>query len=278
MIDGPRDDAFLLAGGTAHQLEPKHRTDLVRLADGRIGYASRSLFQPVGHDDRLEQIGVVTGSGRGTSVLSLVFDDGELRETAGESSAVISKRLRTDGYVVSSQPLPRAAAPPPEQDVEDNNASDEEVEAPAEPARTAPVAPTTRAAAAPAEETPAEEAPQRRRDRFRMTPDLAGSYGRQALTLLRLAVLVVGGVVVAILVISVLLLLAKANQKNDLVTFFRHASKPLAWKFKNLFEPRTMKANITENYLLAAAVYLVVTVGLARVLVRLRKAVPVRRP
>lgn len=269
MTAGPdgRDGAFLLGGGTGRRLDPAGRTDLVRLADGRIGYATPTLFQPLGDDDDLEEITVNTGGARGSSVVSLVFADGEVRETVEESAAVVSRRLRADGYVVSSRPLARAAPPPPEQDVENSELPHDGVV----PTATAPVTVPNRTVPP---TTDVEEA----RPRPRLARDRAATYARRSFAFLRLVVLLVGGVVVGILVIHVLLVLAKANQKNDLVTFFRHASKPLAWKFKNLFEPRTQKANITENYLLAAAVYLVVTVAVARVLARLRGANPPRRP
>jgi hypothetical protein len=272
VTDGPHEDAFLLAGGTAHELEPGTRTDLVRLADGRIGYATATSFQPVGDDDDLEQITLNTGDERGTSVLSLTFGDGEVRDTVGESGAAVSKRLRADGYIVSAQQLEAPAPPPPERAVERSEGIGTEAAPQSPPPSTAPLArerPAPRPVAAEPVVPAGPAVPFRER---------AADVVRPALTLLRLAVLIVGGVVVAILVINVLLLLANANQDNGLVTFFRHASKTLAWEFKDVFEPRTKKAIITENYLLAAAVYLVVTVGLARVLLRLRGANPVRRP
>lgn len=265
MIDGPYDKAFLLAGGTAYELAPGTRTDLVRLANGRIGYLTATSFRPIGDDDDLEQITLNTGDERGTSVLSLVFADGEVRETVAESGAAVSKRLRADGYIVSAQQLGPPRPPPPERAVERRG------EAAQEPAPTAPLA-RERVAPQPPAAAPASSAPA---VPFR---ERAAGLVRPALSLLRLAVLIVGGVVVAILVINVLLLLANANQENGLVTFFRHASKTLAWEFKDVFEPRTTKAIITENYLLAAAVYLAVTLGIARVLLRLRGANPVRRP
>lgn len=265
MIDGPYDNAFLVAGGTAHELEAGTRTDLARLADGRIGYVIATAFQPIGDDDDLEQITLNTGERRGTSVLSLVFADGEVRETVGESGAVVSRRLRADGYIVSTQQLGPPRPPPPERAVERPG---EAAQAPA------PTAPRAREHVAP---PPAAAAPGPSAPTVPFRSRAAGLV-RTALSLLRLAVLIVGGVVVAILVIDVLLLLANANQENGLVTFFRHASKTLAWEFKDVFEPRTAKAIITENYLLAAAVYLAVTLGIARVLLRLRGANPVRRP
>lgn len=264
MTHGPHDDAFLMAGGTAHELEPGTRTDLVRLADGRIGYAGPSSFEPIGDDDDLEQITLNTGDERGTSVLSLVFADGEVRETVGESGAAVSRRLRADGYIVSTQQLEPAGPPPPGRPAERSGQAAEEPTAHLAREHTVPqpVGAEPAAVAEPA-------VPFRER---------AAGLLRPALSLLRLAVLVVGGAVVAILVINVLLLLANANQQNGLVTFFRHASKTLAWEFKDVFEPRTKKAIITENYLLAAAVYLVITVGLARVLLRLRGAKPLTPP
>lgn len=275
MTDSSHDDAFLLAGGTAHELDPGTRTDLVRLADGRIGYASATSFQPVGDDDDLEQITLNTGDDRGTSVLSLVFADGEVRETVGESGTAVSKRLRADGYIVSAQQLEPAGPPPPERAVE--RSGDLGTEAAEEPRATAPVA-RERAALQPVAAQPVAAQPAVSAEPAVPFRERAAELVRPTLSLLRLAVLIVGGAVVAILVINVLLLLSNANQENGLVTFFRHASKTLAWEFKDVFEPRTKKAVITENYLLAAAVYLVVTVGLARVLLRLRGAKPVRRP
>ena len=285
-------DAELLAGPTEVELDPGEPAHLVVLADGRVGYASTGAFRPVGTDETLERITVNAGTARGTSLIALEFADGEVRATVAESRAALSKRLRTQGFSVSAQQLRPAGALPPVQAVERVSTDSTEPLA-AQPAtqlaaQTAPAtgpipAPTRAPAPAAATATqrrqpaPADEPIRQRQrrsafDTLRGARPGAGAVGRGSLSLLRAAVLVVGLVVVAILVIYVLLVLTKANPDNDLVKFFAKRSKPLAWKFKDLFEPRTRKANITENYGLAAIVYLVVTLAIAGVLARLRGA------
>lgn len=302
--DAPLSDAVLLAGPSERHLDGRPAS-LVLLDDGRIGYAAGDSFLPVGEDPDLQRITVNPGDERGTSVISLEFAAGEVRETVRESATAVGKRLRAEGYAVSVQRLAEPAAPPVELPVERLDGTDVAGGAATEvaavrarptpgpghdadadagtPDPTAIAAMPARREAAPvapaAEQTvPVESAAESREEpakRRRPSPAVlvraGGLLGRGTLSLLRLAVLIVGGVVVGILVIYVLMVLTKANPANGLVKFFKDASKPLAWQFKDLFTPRTRRANVVENYGLAAVVYLVVTVAIARVLASIGK-------
>jgi hypothetical protein len=290
--------ATVLAGPTDVELDPGEPADLVLLEDGRIGYATARAFRAVGDDDDLQEIGVNTGSARGTSVLSLVFGSGEVRETVGESGAVVSKRLRTEGYAVSARTLDEPGPPPPVgpierldedggfaqpgardlgaaryQDLADEETAGDEIVA----TGTAQTVSLRPAGAPQSDAAPVgTPAPVDASGPAARTGRLAALLGRGVVALLRSLVLLAGLVVVAILVIYVVLVLTKANPHNDLTRFFARAARPLAWKFKDLFTPRTRRANITENYGLAAVVYLALTLFVARVLARLAPAKPVR--
>jgi hypothetical protein len=296
------DGATVLAGPTEVELHGV-ASDLVLLPDDRVGYATATAFLPVGRDGDLEKVTVNAGDARGTSVVSLDFADGEVRETVPESAAVVSRRLRAAGYTVSAAKLGEADPPPPEQpldyrdepvpgapavtapvvdaepvaltkadpDREPEPAVEPVIEPVTEPAPASEPAPPTRSTPVQppvATEPAAPAAPAAKKKRRFNAGRFAGLLGRGTLAILRTLVLVGGGAVAGILIVYVVLVLTKANASNDLVRFFARASKPLAWKFKDLFTPKTFRANITENYGLAAIVYLVVTLAVARLLRR----------
>lgn len=279
------EGAVVLAGPTEHELEGE-RADLVLLPEGRIGYATSTAFRPVGEDAELQRVAVNTAAVRGTCVVSLMFTDGEVRERIDASAASVGKALRDEGYAVSVARLGDTEPAPPAQPVEHFPGSDllaghDETAATAivVPAMVratpaTPVAPRmSKDSAAPGPiPVTGTDLPAKRPRFAAVSARVAALAARGVFGLLRVAVLIVGLVVVAVLVIYVLLVLTNANPHNDLVRFFARVSKPLAWKFKDLFLPRTRKANITENYGLAAIVYLVVTVAVARVLAALTPA------
>lgn len=79
----------------------------------------------------------------------------------------------------------------------------------------------------------------------------------------------VGVVCAAILVVYVLLVASDANANNEIYRWFmRRSNNDLVYGFRNLFNPKTAKAKIVENYLTAAAVYLVAGALIRRVLRR----------
>lgn len=73
-------------------------------------------------------------------------------------------------------------------------------------------------------------------------------------------------VVTVILLVGVLLTWAKANQNNDIVHDVLRAGTWLATPFHNVFKNSDARDRLIENWLLAAAVYLVAGRIIARVL------------
>jgi hypothetical protein len=84
-------------------------------------------------------------------------------------------------------------------------------------------------------------------------------------TLARLVV-VASSLAALILVAYILLVIFKANPGNDIVRYVGDVARPLAWTFKGLFTPRTLRVRVTVNFGLAAVVYLVVGRVIARLL------------
>ena len=85
-------------------------------------------------------------------------------------------------------------------------------------------------------------------------------------------------VVVAVIVAGILIHLLDANTSNAIVAFFDDAARWLTQPFHGIFTPEGQKARIAVNWGLAAAVYAIVGLLLARLLVRARSAGRMRRP
>ncbi|RMI33920.1 hypothetical protein EBO15_41055 [Actinomadura harenae] len=65
-------------------------------------------------------------------------------------------------------------------------------------------------------------------------------------------------VVVLILVVYIVFVAFDANTGNTLVHRISGWADDLAWQFKDVFQPRNHKIEVTVNYGLAAVVYLVI--------------------
>jgi hypothetical protein len=75
-------------------------------------------------------------------------------------------------------------------------------------------------------------------------------------------------IVVGLLVAGILLHVLDANMSNQIVSAINDAAKWLAQPFAGLFKPNGAKERIAANWGLAAVVYLVVGMLIARLLAR----------
>ena len=101
---------------------------------------------------------------------------------------------------------------------------------------------------------------QRRRER-----SSAGAFGQGASLLARVVQLVVS-VVVAIIVAGILLVVLKANPANSIVSEVHSWARWLAGPFDGMFSFHSANAAIAVNWGIAAVVYLLVGVLIARLI------------
>src|SRR4051794_10322288 len=85
--------------------------------------------------------------------------------------------------------------------------------------------------------------------------------------LLARIVRLIGGLVVALILIGILLIVLGANESNSIVSTLLDGARWLVGPFKNVFHVSGAKANTAVNWGLAAVVYAVVTAVIVRVLV-----------
>jgi hypothetical protein len=69
-----------------------------------------------------------------------------------------------------------------------------------------------------------------------------------------------------ILVLYIVLVEFKANPRNVIVRDVKDIARPLAWVFKDLFTPKSLRVRVLVNYGIAAIVYLLVGRLIVRVL------------
>jgi hypothetical protein len=95
----------------------------------------------------------------------------------------------------------------------------------------------------------------------------ANRYERAAVTRASIAraVIVIGGLVAAILVLGIVLVLLKANRSNDIVKAVHDAASFLAGPFDGLFKLDRERVETAVNWGIAAVVWY----ALARVIARL---------
>lgn len=133
-------------------------------------------------------------------------------------------------------------------------------------------------AAEPAEEKPAEAAPEIkdiRPSRPRAAAE-EGSVGKQlregwkrVVNAIATAVVILSVVIAIFLALHIVFEVFDANKNNGIVQFINGWATGLAYGFKDLFVPKDAAIRVTVNYALAAVVYLVVGRILAGVIRRL---------
>jgi hypothetical protein len=89
-----------------------------------------------------------------------------------------------------------------------------------------------------------------------MSPSLRRAPGR-ALGVIASLVGLASVVAAVILVLYIVLIVFKANPKNVIVHDVKDIARPLAWIFKDLFTPKSLRVRVLVNYGIAAIVYLV---------------------
>ena len=78
---------------------------------------------------------------------------------------------------------------------------------------------------------------------------------------------VIASVVAALFLILFIILVAfGANPHNEVVHFISYVARHLVWVFRDLFTPKSLKVRVLVNYGIAAIVYLVAGLLIARVL------------
>jgi membrane-bound ClpP family serine protease len=105
----------------------------------------------------------------------------------------------------------------------------------------------------------------------------SGAAGALALVTGTLARLIrlAAGVLAAIIVLGILLIVLEANPDNGIVSTVHDAASSLVGPFKNMFSLDDAKANVAVNWGIAALVYLIVGMLIAR-LIALIGIVPLR--
>lgn len=84
--------------------------------------------------------------------------------------------------------------------------------------------------------------------------------------LLATLVLIASGLAALFLVLFIILVAFGANPHNEVVHFVSYVARHLVWIFRDLFTPKNPKVRVLVNYGIAAIVYLVAGVIIARLL------------
>jgi chromate transport protein ChrA len=94
-------------------------------------------------------------------------------------------------------------------------------------------------------------------------------YGaRSALSVLGMIIALIGSIVAAIIVLGIVLVLLKANPHNAIVKDIHDAAKALVGPFDGMFTIRHQRIQVAVNWGIAAAVWLVASRMIARLLSR----------
>jgi hypothetical protein len=99
-----------------------------------------------------------------------------------------------------------------------------------------------------------------------MSPSLLRRAPGRALGIIASLVGLASVVAALILVLYIVLIVFKANPKNVIVHDVKDVARPLAWIFRDLFTPKSLRVRVLVNYGIAAIVYLVAGRLIVRVL------------